>query len=50
MSVNLIDRPEEYIGLSSDTKPTSNITVGSTFFETDTSNVYIFNGTAWSII
>ena len=50
MAVNLIDRPEQYIGLSGDAKPDTDISVGSTFFETDTSNVYVYNGTAWSLI
>jgi len=38
-------------GLSTDTKPTSSVVYpGDKFIETDTGNVYIFNGTAWSIL
>lgn len=33
----------EAYGLSSDTKPTTNIAQGSVFIEIDTSNAYFFN-------
>jgi hypothetical protein len=42
--------PKEYIGISSDIKPTVNISVGSTIYETDTKNVYVYNGTSWSLM
>ena len=32
----------EYAGLSTDSKPTSGIVTGSTFFEVDTGDVYAF--------
>lgn len=39
----------EAYGLSSDTKPTTNIAQGSVFIEIDTSNAYFFNeaSSAW---
>lgn len=37
-----------YIGTSGDAKPTdSTVTVGALFFETDTQNYYIYDGTTW---
>ena len=33
----------EYVGLSTDEKPTGLIVTGSTFLEIDTGDVYIFN-------
>jgi hypothetical protein len=35
-------------GLSSDTKPTTNLPIGYTFFETDTLITYYWNGTTWT--
>ncbi len=35
-------------GLSTDTKPTTNVVAGSTFYETDTENKYMFFGTTWT--
>lgn len=40
----------EYFGKSTDVKPTSNIVIGSTFFEIDTKNVYMFDGSVWEEI
>ena len=39
----------DYRGLSSDTKPTDGVPNGSTFFEMDTGNFFMFNGasTTW---
>lgn len=39
----------EYRGLSTDTKPTENITNGSVFIEIDTGKLYMFDaeGTQW---
>ena len=51
MAVVLINRnvSKQYIGLSSDTKPTdTSVPVGSLFYCTDNKTVFIFNGTAWS--
>lgn len=36
-----------YMGLDSDTKPTSNIPPGVTFWEYDTDFLFIYDGTAW---
>lgn len=39
----------KYIGLSTDTKPTSNdIRIGTEFFESDTGSTYIYTGDAWA--
>ncbi len=47
MAIGEIKTTNKYIGLSSDTKPTS-VPVGSEFFETDTGDTYItYNGTNW---
>ena len=46
MTVKMMDNIHNYIGLSSDTKPTSPLT-GSTFKETNTGQKYIYNGSAW---
>ena len=35
------------MGLAADTKPTSNVPYQSTFLETDTGRVFIYNGSAW---
>ena len=35
------------VGLSTATKPTAGVVVGSTFFETDTGVMYIYDGSAW---
>ena len=40
---------QKFYGLSSDTKPTEDIGIGSTFWETDTDNRYEFNGTEWKL-
>lgn len=39
--------PRFYLGLSSDTKPTA--TASARFFETDTSRLYIADGSAWGL-
>ena len=40
----------EYYGNSTDEKPTENIIVGSTYFEIDTVEVYMWDGTSWVVI
>ena len=37
----------EFKGLSTDTKPTENVSANSMFLELDTCDVYYFNGTTW---
>jgi hypothetical protein len=48
VAVILIGTRREYIGLSTDPKPTT-ATPGSTFYETDTLNTYEFDNTAWQL-
>jgi hypothetical protein len=43
-----IDPPKKYLCVSTDTKPTDDVPVGSRALETDTASVYIFDGTAWA--
>lgn len=38
----------DFIGLSSDTKPTENIEVNSLFFELDTGDAYYYDGSNWA--
>ena len=47
MTVYLITAIHRFIGESFDTKPTTGVPVGSTFFETDTKNTFIYSGSAW---
>lgn len=49
MAVALVGTSQNFLGLSSDTKPAA-APVGSRFFETDTRLVYVFNGSAWSML
>jgi hypothetical protein len=49
MAVQLISYINNFLGLSGDSKPTDT-PVGSTFYETDTTDTYVFNGSAWSAI
>lgn len=39
---------KEYMGLSTDTKPTEGVSVNSLFLELDTGDFYYFNGTTWA--
>lgn len=41
--INYIDR---YIGVSTDIKPVG-VDPGSTFYESDTTNTYIYDGSNW---
>lgn len=38
---------KDFIGLSTDTKPTNDVIIGSTFYETDTKAGYIYDGAEW---
>jgi hypothetical protein len=40
----------EHYGKSTDTKPTTDIIIGATYFEIDTSEVYMWDGTSWVVI
>ena len=37
-------------GVNSDTKPSSNVITGTTFLETDTDDLYIWDGDSWNIV
>ena len=37
-------------GLASDTKATSNLVTGTTFHETDTDDLYIWDGDSWNVV
>lgn len=41
---------KEYVGLSTDTKPTAGIPLASRFLETDSGTEYVWNGSAWVAI
>jgi hypothetical protein len=47
MAVKLITSTNRYQGLSGDSKPTTGVPAGSTFYELDTGNTYIFDGSSW---
>lgn len=38
----------DYMGLSTDTKPTEGIAVNSLFLELDTGDMYYFDGSTWA--
>ena len=40
--------PEQYCGLSTDTKPTAGVSTNALFLDLDTGDFYYFNGTAWA--
>lgn len=46
----LVGSAMELYGLSTETKPTQNVIKGTTFFEINTSTVYMWNGTTWVVI
>ena len=46
MAVKLVTSIQKWIGLSTDTKPTPD-KIGSTFFETNTGQEFIWNGSNW---
>jgi hypothetical protein len=47
MALMLINVTQNFIGLSTDTKPTTGVKAGSSFIETDTGDHYLFDGSAW---
>jgi len=49
MTVALIRAIQNFVGLSTDTKPTAPPT-GSTFLETDSGATYVYDGSAWAIL
>ena len=44
-----LDSTPRYTCLSTDVKPVALVALGSTAYETDTGDLYIFNGAAWVI-
>lgn len=49
-NTNLPKTYKEFSGLSTDSKPTTNIGVNSLFYELNTKKVYYFDGTTWKEI
>ncbi len=49
MAVTIAKSAVHYVGLSSDTKPTDSVSALSTFEESDTGNLYDYDGTSWNI-
>lgn len=47
MAVTLSGAQPNYVGKSTDAKPTVNVEVNSMFLELDTGNFYFFDGTTW---
>lgn len=41
--ISTLNIAQEYVGLSTDTKPTDNVANGSTFVEIDTQKFYIYD-------
>ena len=37
-------------GVSGDTKPTSNVITGTTFLETNTDDLYLWDGDSWNAV
>jgi len=48
MTTRLTTTTKNFIGLSTDVKPTAGVPSGSTFQETDTKDIYIYNAAGWS--
>jgi len=49
MTVERDSQEADYLGLSSDTKPTTGINPGIQFYETDTGKTYIWDGATWDL-
>ena len=43
-----LNGPHEFLGLSTDTKPSDGIELNSLFLELDTGKVYYFDGSDWT--
>lgn len=50
MAVTRIATPHHYVGVAADVKPTSEVPEGSLFFERDTGDTFIWDGTAWGVV
>lgn len=49
-SIMNLDPTRTFYGLSTETKPTSNNIKGNKYFEINTGEVYMWNGTSWVVI
>lgn len=49
MAVRLEGSIQRWLGLSTDAKPTGDVSAGSSFMETDTGRIYRYDGTAWTV-
>lgn len=49
MTVRLITTIKNFVGLSTDGKPTSGVPAGSTFLETNTGDTYVYSAAGWSL-
>lgn len=47
MAITLNGANADYMGESTDTKPTEDISVNTLYLELDTGDFYYFNGTTW---
>jgi hypothetical protein len=51
MATRLVVEPvKDFIGLSTDVKPTQGVFTGSTFYETDTKDYYLWDGANWGLM
>lgn len=50
MTVLLETKIQRWIGLSTDTKPSSSVPVGATFWESDSKLLYRYTGSAWAVL
>lgn len=51
MTARLVVEPiKDFIGLSTDVKPTQGVPTGSTFYETDTKAYYLWDGSSWGLM
>ena len=50
MTVKVAEKTKYYIGVSSDSKPSSGCGANSRFYETDTHNKYIYDGSSWHLM
>lgn len=50
MAITLNGSRANYMGLSTDTKPTEGVQINTIFLELDTGDFYYFDGENWQII
>ena len=49
MAITIAKAPVDYVGLSTDTKPTTDISAKSTFWESDADTNYVYDGDTWNV-